>query len=1406
MDEVLAELDRRLAALRCLAPPTRRRVLEWAQTQTDPALLRAYLDTNLGFAERIAQQVAAAPAFAALADELADEESEWAVLRRFGGTGEYDVAGWSAIETRQQTDAEMAYCVANKWAVAFPNPDTDPVVGLLSQLHARRNRDGAEATARWAEGELGFGPAAYADPAAAWELVRPRLEALSGPIVLQFIAGVGDTMTAAGRRPDAAALLAAPLFSPTAGLPTAETVVGRIDGLRTYHQGLIPDEPPPDFAPDLVPRYPEIRDLLRAEQSIAWGGYVESLAQTALLTGAADLGLAAVAGFLRLPPDPRAGFAELDQLRRSFTPDLTRRLLRLWQQSLAATGRLADAADQTLALLTADLTTKHRDLTASLDEFEAGLDAGRRERVADKLDRLREGMADRGDTEAEFPAVWLRDEAPAAAVVLLALAQGFSNVDEHAAALDVLVRGLGLAAVWDDPERLGDLLRDHTVDLDNPTVFQLAGAVLGGMWMCGHALAGLAAFEAALGLDADSYASSDVARERFREYWAGAVPAIGELVIVHRLAVLLNMNGRRRHALRLLMAVNPELCRSWDVESYNRIRAWFGDLPGHAIDEFLSLLGLLLQDVRPAATFDLLAAHLGLAEVGFDDPAAVAAALHARRRRMPPTSWTAAVSGLLSAAHQLASASGEPGTGLVMVVFLGEAALGIGPGWYGSGTPLPTPSGWPGDGRDWVMAASEFTGTLAGALIDCGRAGHAADLTGSAVRELSGVSYRDPAFLRELFSPTRPMLNRHMILSQLPFLVGALAAAGRDDEAYDLARGLTADPDWFSPDRGATGLSWFMIDILLPVLARRDPAAALGLARRFVPSFRTFGLREDVTGIDRVALIQFTQDVRHHLIQTGFDAVAADPGGAVGLRLETLCWDAELGQLMLRERYERQPPRAATDHARLPAGLPFPPGPAADDDAPALALRAVPGPPLPPVVHLDGSAPPAAPDGVTTAALASALGRDERLLRVGFTTAGRVVWTLFAVDPDDLQLRVVADERTAGPADRDARAAVAAAVAAHDAAMTAAWAAHEATWRREWIDPNTFRLHPPQVADRIRAQQRRVAAEIDAELRSALDAATARFLDAVAAALPLTPLADLLTDDHDLVVQVDDVLHAVPFGFLPVGGRYLFERVRSVRVSLSVTIDTELGFLDSTQGNPDWFDRDPDRPAAPPPRVVGLSWFESAAQARQFGRPFHRGLAGVAARARLAYRAAGEEPAGGHAALAAELAAGGPVRVLAVLGHGRAADAGVDLADGLWTGAEFRPPAPADAAAGCDLAAVEFLIQVSCSVGRVRQTGARDVDGFCANLVVGRVRAALAGLWDLFAEDAVGFAVDLTRRYLAARAALDADRALGFVSFDLHRPRARAVAAARRAWRAVNRGPVPARLNTVAGFELYGRG
>jgi hypothetical protein len=469
--------------------------------------------------------------------------------------------------------------------------------------------------------------------------------------------------------------------------------------------------------------------------------------------------------------------------------------------------------------------------------------------------------------------------------------------------------------------------------------------------------------------------------------------------------------------------------------------------------------------------------------------------------------------------------------------------------------------------------------------------------------------------------------------------------------------------------------------------------------------------------------------------------------------------------------------------------------------------------------------------GISAEQVASVLGGNTLLIRAGFLSDGQLFWNAFRCD--GVKLVCVA---SATPGGNASAAGFAEAVAWHDRLLEALWAEHNKPVRplAEWCDElqpyaedlrqrlamrRNARFDPEAVgrnAELILSSCRkagdndfgfgawvRSALPADwsavgdrqpwseawtrmentlrilatAPLEQQLDAATAAFLTRIAAMWDLSALGPHLTLDTDIVVDLEDQLHAVPVAFLPIrtpgdAVQRLFERVRSVRSNLSLL----LPLLHRAERLPEW-------PSAAG-GLLTVSWFGNDDTARPGARWLHHGQRLLARRHGRAWASAGDHPVGCGGAIALGLARGGGLRVLTICGHGRDGGPGVCLSGGeAWSGE------------GCDLSRVSLLLSVSCSLGRLaQQPGVPDVEGFTATLLARRARAALACRWPVHAVQAAGFANAVTDEYLKT----DQQSAC----YD----RAAALARARKQLFGPNSFQTAVGLNTAAAFELYGEG
>jgi len=203
---------------------------------------------------------------------------------------------------------------------------------------------------------------------------------------------------------------------------------------------------------------------------------------------------------------------------------------------------------------------------------------------------------------------------------------------------------------------------------------------------------------------------------------------------------------------------------------------------------------------------------------------------------------------------------------------------------------------------------------------------------------------------------------------------------------------------------------------------------------------------------------------------------------------------------------------------------------------------------------------------------------------------------------------------------------------------------------REGTDPAAWTARRLETLDRLLAL---LALPTDATARARRDAPTAALLRRVAEVWHPDRFEDALSAETDLLIQVEEVLHAVPIPYLPAKEGFLFEAVRSTRCVLSTVLN---GWLAG---------QDRDRVAVSSGgRGLMLSWFDPGDSAAFSSVILRSELAKVAGD--WDWRSA-EGDIGTHATLAA--VSGGSLRLAVVCGHGHDKPSGVRLGDGVWGGA-----------------------------------------------------------------------------------------------------------------------------------------
>ena len=1049
---------------------------------------------------------------------------------------------------------------------------------------------------------------------------------------------------------------------------------------------------------------------------------------------------------------------------------------------------------------------------------------------ADYADTVALGKHLRATTEGLAP--------DATALLVIKLAQALRRTGRWANAVSLLEGHLGLTgADYADPAALGEYMRTTTEGLAPDTtallMFTLADAlVLIGRWAVAGSL-----LEGHLGLTGADYADPAALGKHLRTTTEG-LPPDATAVLVSKLADALVLTGRWANAVSLLEGhlglTGADYADPAALGKHLRATTE-GVAPDNAADLMRLLAQALRRTGRWANAVSLLEGHLGLTGAHYADPLALGKHLRATTEGLRPDT-TALLMDTLADALVLTGRRAEARSVL-------EGHLGLTGAHYADPAALgkhlrTTTEGLAPDNAALLVIK------LAQALRRTGRWANAVSLLEGHLG-LTGAHYADPAALGEHLRTTTEGVapdNAAILVYQL---VDLLQVIGQTDkvacllDAYltavcPLDDALKLDPailvellqSWFS---------WF---------GSRVPPRAQGTARKAVAYLRQVIQRPGTTLDDRKRFLELARGLRLTLGELAhhWADLAADAGEARQWHLTAQLWDAELGQRVLLERFLLgRILHAGDDGACEPAPRWAFPGHEPSDTNPpdtlktmaafdaladgGAALTEVQAPPLATVgtrpSWLD-EAERRVNQGLDEPALARALGPSTLLLRLSLSRLDkRFLWT--ATRSDGERLEMVAH----GVGQPDDQSRLAWAVARHDLRIALAYLSQDVAQGilvrlRSAYDGGRL-LTPERDGDSLHDETMDLAAQfkrnhegfgcrfeavcvplvvpgpdlagqwratLKALLQTAerpmrgidtLNAATVEFVQEVERVCDLSPLAGHLDTKLDVVVQADDVLHAVPVPHLEVAGRAMWQCVRSVRASLSVLLDGLQHQIEQERRDDVLVSR----------RLMTVTWVRPDDPVRPATQSLHqeqRALAGPA-RFGLEWRGAAEDPRAIPGTLFRGID-GGPLRALTVCGHGDEQRAGVLLAgpedtDCLWSGQ------------GRDLSGVEWLLLVSCSVGRVQGSSVRDVEGLCVELALHRCRSVLAAKWPVEGLQAATVANRVLEEYLELRRQFD-DGQLGP---DLSDARLRSLAL-NRARQHLGREY----LNTLAAFELYGLG
>lgn len=691
----------------------------------------------------------------------------------------------------------------------------------------------------------------------------------------------------------------------------------------------------------------------------------------------------------------------------------------------------------------------------------------------------------------------------------------------------------------------------------------------------------------------------------------------------------------------------------------------------------------------------------------------------------------------------------------------------------------------------------------------------------------------------------RETLQVGHVLTGIASWIRSLAIAGREDEAFRVAFEVLGDLEWLEAKDGRLIGG---IDILVPAyemlnqMRHRRPDFAVSISRRIVESMRISISDSQLSAVDRQRRQADYIDIRRLIIQVGYDWIsrAKDRNERTERWKETLQWEAELGHRMVLERYLEK--KKSTPDANAVENL---------EDIERTGIEDSTGEdldnlcfgynesPLHHAVHvetedstkeggIDESLATTLRRGIAESDIASCLLPSEKLLRVGFGSDGRLLWGLFG--KKDKQLQLLAD----GHGKQGDRDQLRKAVQQYDVEQDLIWfsypmgtqgirqsileACDDATdsleeqlglwtafldeiekllgkaWseRLKQLFTADFQrgIGEDSISDKKSSSLktlRRLASMIgakDAEsMRYALNTSTNHLLQAIQRIWNLEGLVQHLdAQKDDLIVQVDSELLATPVPFFLNKGKHLFEYVQSMRSVLTLVLN---GWM-----------REKEAKLASQKQRRGLV-FSAFQDSDRAGLATNRLVSKLKPNIgtwewKLADRARGNFETLSRAARV-------PLNVLVMLGHGQFSPSGIRLRDGIWSGTQIYRVEGDHVVVGaeCRLTGVEFLIQVSCCIGRVAESAEEDVTGFCVESILADARAVIAAKWPIWAADAPLFAAEVITQYQQYRDENGSDE------HPTNRCiRARAVAAARQKLLKTN----TVSLNTLAAFELYGLG
>jgi CHAT domain-containing protein len=241
------------------------------------------------------------------------------------------------------------------------------------------------------------------------------------------------------------------------------------------------------------------------------------------------------------------------------------------------------------------------------------------------------------------------------------------------------------------------------------------------------------------------------------------------------------------------------------------------------------------------------------------------------------------------------------------------------------------------------------------------------------------------------------------------------------------------------------------------------------------------------------------------------------------------------------------------------------------------------------------------------------------------------------------------------------------------------------------------------------------------------------------AELDLSPLWDATGDNfdwsqHDVLLQVQGPLLAMPCAWLKLGKKDLFQRAASVSSVVSLTLRDRSA-------------RQLLQRSAPERRILSAQWEQLAARGNRWGLPYLHFRLHEFARAadpdeggQWECWSLGDDPMATISHLQAALNGTRKFGVVVIGAHGNLEKAGVLLAD------EKCQPIPWSGE-GTDLHDVDVLILVCCAVGHLSQDGTQDVEGLYTRLVSQGAKSVIAAKWPIADVEAAELASTFMEEY-----------------------------------------------------------